>query len=886
MMFSRAKIRWGVGLGIAAVAVAFIYRHWFRPGLLTGGDWGFHFPQTMLDWWPGWQLWDSGLNFGRILDQFFLQFSLYGWITKTFGVTYSISERVIWFGPLLVLLVAGMYGLAFAVTKRTLAATVATIIWAMNSYILLLAVGGQISVAISVAAIPVSLWALIVVLERGQWWRSILLGLALALQGVYDIRITYATIAAILLVSGVYCWIHRSEGWRGIAQTAWRLFPGFAFFVFLQLYWLLPWLMGGGVNIAAMGGESNWVSRLSFFRMEYILTATHPLWPMRQLGETSALDWIAMLNGVLFFVGLLWTARLRAFERLFLCSLWVFGAFFLLGGLPPAGPIYLWLFDYLPAFNMFRDPSKFFGFVAIPFAILMGWVVVELQRHLLEPSAVLKKFFHDHAIGSTVRKFGVWAIPVAIILLFSAQAGPGLLEEAGGTFASRSIPEEYRKTAEYLGANAEQWFRVLWTPYRHRFAYYTQQRPAVDLNEIAPQFESWTANEPAPRTSCSSYVQLLNPFLTRLMGVGTLVVPHDSDLERVNPHEACRRDQLKNIIGRFAFYKGYGDALPVNLYRHPEPLDWIYPSGGAMTSEPDPSLAENAELLPQDATRAPTWIPHIRKKETERPARYHEVEHLKQERKRLKDVGEDPDLARYSLNGIKQTDLPKDLPVATMMKIDGVDADQIVAVDGWLAPSGKLDHKGAEYPNALVSYRLDVPKSGMYQLSVQLRRDPARSTIRYAFDAPVSFGEKFSTNNPFLRQVQQHWSGVDLQKEFTLSGSEYAAYTGRVQSILAQPIAWQGTLEPIIAERTFRYELFSLGSVEWSAGTHTVTFWSHADGAHQNATIDYLVAAPQTVSFHSVPKLSWSRTNATTATIQVTKAQEPFLLNLLEDYHP
>jgi hypothetical protein len=877
------KTRRWIGLAIAASGVAVIYRHWFRPGLLTGGDWGFHFPETMLDWWPGWQLWDSGLNFGRILDQFFLQFSLYGWMTKTFGVTYAISERVIWFGPLLVLLVVGMFGFTFAMTKRTLAATVATLVWALNSYVLLLTVGGQISVAVSVAAIPLTLWALLIVLERGQWWQSVLLGFALTLQSIYDIRITYATVAVIVFLIVVHCWFHRSMGWKIIVINIKRVFPGFLLFFLLQLYWLLPWMMGGGVNIAALGGQSDWVNRLSFFRLEYILSATHPLWPMRQLGAVSALDRITVFNSVIFFVGLLWTTRLRGFERLFLLTVWLYGAFFLLGGLPPAGPLYLWFFDHVPAFNMFRDPSKFFGFVAIPFSVLVGWVAVELHRQWLKPSRVVRAILQEEEISPAVRKIGQWTVPILIVLFFVVQAGPGLLRDAGGTFQSRAVPPEYLKTADHLRADSSVWTRVLWAPMRHRFAFYTHTRPALDLNEVAPRFESWVANEPAPLTTCTSYTQLLNPFVTRLMGAGMLVVPVDSDKEQINPHEGCRRDLLKNVLGRFAAYRGFGNALPVNLYRQEKRLDWIYPSGGAMTSEPDPSLAENFELLPLAAVDAPTWFPHVKGSAADTPPRYHDVNRLKQERRKQEEAGNDPKLVKFTMEGINRQDIPSEVPLTTVIKVDGVDAEHIAMADGWLAPSGKLDHRGAEYPDAIVTYRLDVPKSGIYTLAVQLRRDPRRSVIQYAFDAPLDFSEALT---PFLRQIQKHWAGGDRQKEFMLSGEDDVAYTERIEETLRQPIAWQGALEPTIPDRTFRYELFSMGTVKWQAGTHTVTLWSHADGAQQDATIDYLLAVPQEVETRSLPTVAWERKSATKVTALVKGASEPFFLNFLEEYHP
>ena len=107
--------------GLALIIFSF-FRHWLQKGIITAGDWGFFWPETMRDFWPGWQLWDSGFNFGRVLDQFFVQFSLMGWLVEAWNKTYAASERFVWFFPLLLFLIIGPYFLVYTVTQKRTAA--------------------------------------------------------------------------------------------------------------------------------------------------------------------------------------------------------------------------------------------------------------------------------------------------------------------------------------------------------------------------------------------------------------------------------------------------------------------------------------------------------------------------------------------------------------------------------------------------------------------------------------------------------------------------------------------------------------------------------------------------------------------------------------------
>jgi hypothetical protein len=121
----------------------------------------------------------------------------------------------------------------------------------------------------------------------------------------------------------------------------------------------------------------------------------------------------------------------------------------------PWGGIYIWLFNNLPGFNLFRDPVKFYFLIALAYSVLIG----------------------------RIKSIKIIIIMSLVMLGFN---WPAISEKLTGTFSTPRYEKEYQAVNEIIGRD-QKWSRTLWIPKRYPMGSSDYLHPiseAVDLSRL------------------------------------------------------------------------------------------------------------------------------------------------------------------------------------------------------------------------------------------------------------------------------------------------------------------------------------------------------------------------------------------------------------------
>ena len=148
------------------------------------------------------------------------------------------------------------------------------------------------------------------------------------------------------------------------------------------------------------------------------------------------------------------------------------GIFLSKGANDPFGYIYLWLFETVPGFVMYRDPTKWYLFIVLAYIVLIPFSTFSLYQWF-QQHAKKKKIYTILPI--------LFLILIFSVLLFLIRFA--VLGQLGGTLSHREAPLEYMQLKELLNKDT-QFSRTLWVPKMQRFGYVDQQHPAVEAATI------------------------------------------------------------------------------------------------------------------------------------------------------------------------------------------------------------------------------------------------------------------------------------------------------------------------------------------------------------------------------------------------------------------
>lgn len=472
-MSVKMVIRLLVGLSIGIVV--WVFRAWFWGGVITAGDIHYIYPDALGERFTIPQAWAGEFRAPFLFS--YPQHFLSGFFASL-GFSFAVVERLVWFWPAI-----GVGWVSSVILFRRVFPgnkfwMLAPLIYTTNTYFLMIAGGGQMGVALGYALAPLTIWAwqrLMVCHGKELIKASLVAGVITALQIAGDLRTTYV---ALLGVGFIFVWqvLVRIRAKREIWEIGGASVIGLCTVVLIHAYWILPLIWFGRnptQDLASVYTSRQAVEFFSFADLPHTFSLLHPNWPENIFGKVSFFRPEFLILPVIVSFSL-WRVmellvRKRKSERIeiekslkILCwfGILIMGAIMAAGVNSPIGGVYVWLFENVPGFVMFRDPTKFYLLVALSYAILIPIAIDELSK-------LLRKWFPK--LIAMMIFLGLWMVLLA----------PVWRGEVKGTFITTQVPVEYERWAERLSGEVE-FSRTLWLPEKQRFSFVSLNHPYFD----------------------------------------------------------------------------------------------------------------------------------------------------------------------------------------------------------------------------------------------------------------------------------------------------------------------------------------------------------------------------------------------------------------------
>jgi hypothetical protein len=481
-----------------------IFKNWLISPYIIGGDWPFFFQEYVnhFSFLP--PIWNSaeanGLGGQSVIyaTDSYLYFT--GWLFSVIlHVPWPVVYKVVWYGLFLALSTYSSIYLYGTVLPKSpfWQKLLAALIYTSNTYILLVAGGGQAGVLVGYAWAPLVL-ARFIILQKNIFYQSKLLlirdslqaGLFLGMQILFDLRFAYITMCGVLL----YVIANTRFSLRQIVPILlYILLIPIGLSVLLHAYWLLPLVAFRQNPVATLGSAYTAIASVQFFSFATFsntIGLLHPYWPENIFGQVGFMKPEFLVIPLIAYLSLVFVGNKKFVTAskkvsnithqvvnddkmiLYFALLGLLGAFLAKGSTDPFGGIYLWSFTHIPGFVLFRDPTKWYTLIAISYSILIPFTLCKISDRI----KVSKRISAFNSKNTIFNIQNLFVIVFLIFWLFTIRQA--VLGKLGVTFAHHDVPVEYVQLKNVLIKDS-QFSRTLWIPNLQRFGYYDQSHPAL-----------------------------------------------------------------------------------------------------------------------------------------------------------------------------------------------------------------------------------------------------------------------------------------------------------------------------------------------------------------------------------------------------------------------
>lgn len=385
-------------LSVSIISIVFdIYHAWFHPSVISAGDLTYQsvavlktYPISFFAW-----NWGQGNGLGgpfwQFLPTYFQAYSVPILLFQFLALTNNSIERIIYFFPFLTICFLSPLLFYRTFIDKGKYALLASFIYLANTYILMLAAGGQVFIMLSYAWLPITLWYLGIVLTRKlknnyiMIKDCIVLTSILGVQILLDVRIAYIAFIIEIIFYGTYMLFTTDK--RNILYASMIIFLSTIFAVLLNGFWTIPVLFIRENYLGLLGSaysSTDAVKYFSFADLPHTLGLLHPNWPENIFGKVSFMQPQYLLLPILAFGSLLFVGSEKKEKKLILVVfiiLGLLGSFLAKGANDPLGNVYLWLFTHVPGFQMYRDPTKWYLLTSVSYAILIPYTLSRIENY-------------------------------------------------------------------------------------------------------------------------------------------------------------------------------------------------------------------------------------------------------------------------------------------------------------------------------------------------------------------------------------------------------------------------------------------------------------------------------------------------------------------------
>lgn len=494
------------------VLIVIFFKDWFIQASVIGGDWPYFFQETLSEFSfmiPPWLTY-HGNGLGGQSISFSLDSYLYFVVSlfvNTLYMSWEIVYRFFFFG---LFLVSSFFSSRFLL--RTLfpesndfIAAFTSLLYTANTYVLMMVGGGQMGIALAYACAPFMVGNFVLFLNNQNIYRMLLTAFSLATVVMFDARVAFITMLAVSLYLLICCIFDSSLLKKQLAKILSFFIGIFAITFLLQAYWIIPLLVyrQNPADLVYYGYVSPKLFEfLSFASFSQTISLLHPNWPENIFGKIYFMRPEFLLYPILAFLPL--TTIIKKLNKktslsIAYCSVLVIvGSFLSKGAQQPFGEVNIWLYNTIPGFNFFRDPTKFYILTALAFSMLIPIGVYTITQKIKDTKLV----------------FCLYGL---FFIFFLYTINPVWLGQLGGTFGNRQIPDEYIQLKNFI-YNQPEFFRVFWLPHQHKFGFYSNNHPPIDAMAFFNASDSATAVSKLSETGVKQFAD----FSTRYV-----IIPYD-----------------------------------------------------------------------------------------------------------------------------------------------------------------------------------------------------------------------------------------------------------------------------------------------------------------------------------------------------------------------
>ncbi|MBI2443223.1 MAG: hypothetical protein HYV40_04945 [Candidatus Levybacteria bacterium] len=556
---------WFQRMFIISFLLVLFHQSFYLSKTLSAGDWPYFYLDAIRSFSLPYYQEYWGLGQTRLLFSGLETYVQSGAQLLSHVVSWEVSERLLWLFPFIVI--------SFLSAHRLTRSSIGALIYSTNTYILMLVSGGQMGISMAYALAPfvVLSWLRLIDGEeqRGQSRNIAMTGIVLGVQLLFDPRIAFLT-TVIACSYLLYSFFTAKTSLvasliRGLRTI---VVPG-AIGLILNSFWFLPLLLfrvgpSDHGDPASFSGDA-----LAFFSLSdfsHSISLLHPNWPENLFGKVYFLQPEFLVLPLLAFLPLVFfqNSKLDTNEKhrvIFFSVLGLLGAFLAKGVSDPFGSIYRFLYDVVPGFIMFRDPTKFLLFTSLSYAILLP---LSLRFITERATAELRRLKTNITIHFVQRLVFVVFLLFWAVLLRNAFINPV------GVFKTRSITESYKILADLL-SEGDSFSRVLWVPTHQRFGYFSANLPALSASEF------FQTSSPAAMMQALSDPDTIS--LLQESAVKYVIVPEDTEGEIFLSDRKYSPELFSYYKEQVASIEGLQKRLTIgqiDVYEVPDVREHIY----------------------------------------------------------------------------------------------------------------------------------------------------------------------------------------------------------------------------------------------------------------------------------------------------------------------
>lgn len=340
---------------------------------------------------------------------------------------------------------------------------IGSIFFLLNSYFLLLFDGGQLYLALSYSILPQVFLYFLKLQDKDSWRQRINLAFWILIISIFDLRVVYLVLIIFLLFT-IFSFLTAplKSLLRHIKNLAVSLFFIFLILLGIHSYWLLPSILSKPAQLPKAYERSIQVDFLSFSSLGHALNLQQPHWSRNIFGQVSELKAKFIFIPIIVFLAPILKRKDRIVGFFLLLSL--VGIFLAKGSNPPLSSIYIWLFSYVPGFQLFRDPSKFYFLTALGYSVLIGFSIQQLSE-LKFRFSVLNKIME--------------IIPIIFFIYLIWLIRPIYLGQMSGLFSIPLFDKDYNQLSNIF-KDDNRFSRIFWIPKISPLGFSNDVHPSVE----------------------------------------------------------------------------------------------------------------------------------------------------------------------------------------------------------------------------------------------------------------------------------------------------------------------------------------------------------------------------------------------------------------------